>query len=94
MPLSPSAAVPAPLTKLWIWHAGKGLKVGLMRPITIWPLADRQIKELASKVKGILVHELNYGQYVLEVDASSQDRYRLRCTQNTTTNRLPRSAAS
>lgn len=39
-----------------------------MRPITIWPLADRQIKELASKVKGILVHELNYGQYVLEVE--------------------------
>ena len=34
----------------------------------IWPLADRQIKELASKVKGILVHELNYGQYVLEVE--------------------------
>ena len=29
----------------------EGLKVGLMRPITIWPLADRQIKELASKVK-------------------------------------------
>ena len=23
MQLSPSAAVPAPLTKLWIWHAGK-----------------------------------------------------------------------
>ena len=46
----------------------EGLKVGLMRPITIWPLADRQIKELASKVKGILVHELNYGQYVLEVE--------------------------
>ena len=46
----------------------EGLKVGLMRPITIWPLADRQIKELTSKVKGILVHELNYGQYVLEVE--------------------------
>ena len=46
----------------------EGLKVGLMRPITIWPLADRQIKELASKVNGILVHELNYGQYVLEVE--------------------------
>lgn len=46
----------------------EGLKVGLMRPITIWPLADKQIKELASKVKGILVHELNYGQYVLEVE--------------------------
>ena len=45
-----------------------GMKVGFMRPITIWPLAEKQIKELAGKVKGILVHELNYGQYVHEVE--------------------------
>ena len=44
------------------------LNWGIQIGITIWPLADRQIKELASKVKGILVHELNYGQYVLEVE--------------------------
>ncbi len=46
----------------------EGLKVGLLRPITIWPFADKQVKELASKVKGIMVHELNRGQYVLEVE--------------------------
>lgn len=46
----------------------EGLKVGLVRPITIWPLAEKQIKALATKVKHILVHELNYGQYVLEVE--------------------------
>lgn len=46
----------------------EGLKVGLMRPITIWPLAEKQIKTLAGKVKYLLVHELNYGQYVLEVE--------------------------
>lgn len=46
----------------------EGLKVGFVRPITIWPFAEKQMQELASKVKGILVHELNCGQYVLEVE--------------------------
>lgn len=46
----------------------EGLKVGFVRPITIWPFAEKQIQEVAAKVKGILVHELNCGQYVLEVE--------------------------
>ena len=46
----------------------KGMKVGLVRPITIWPFAEKQMKALADKVKHIIVHELNYGQYVLEVE--------------------------
>lgn len=46
----------------------EGLKVGLVRPVTIWPFAEAQIKELAGRVKGILVHELNCGQYVHEVE--------------------------
>ena len=46
----------------------EGLKVGLVRPVTIWPLAEAQMKELAGRVKGILVHELNCGQYVHEVE--------------------------
>lgn len=46
----------------------EGIKVGLMRPITIWPFAQKQIKTLASKVKHIMVHELNYGQYVEEIE--------------------------
>ena len=46
----------------------EGLKVGFVRPITIWPFAEQQMQALANKVKGILVHELNCGQYVLEVE--------------------------
>lgn len=46
----------------------KGLKVGLFRPITIWPFAEKQIKELAEKAKNIIVAEMNMGQYVLEVE--------------------------
>lgn len=46
----------------------EGLKVGLVRPVTIWPFAEAQMKDLAGRVKGILVHELNCGQYVHEVE--------------------------
>lgn len=46
----------------------KGLKVGMFRPITIWPFPEKQVKEIAKRVKGIIVAELNYGQLVLEVE--------------------------
>lgn len=49
----------------------KGIKVGMVRLMTIWPFADKVIKSLASKVKGILVPELNYGQLVLEVERAA-----------------------
>lgn len=45
----------------------KGVKVGMFRPITIWPFPEKQIKALAGKVKSILVAEMNYGQLVGEV---------------------------
>lgn len=45
-----------------------GVKIGLFRPITIWPLAQKQLEELSKKVKRIVVVEMNLGQYFLEVD--------------------------
>ncbi|NLY37309.1 MAG: 2-oxoacid:acceptor oxidoreductase subunit alpha [Tissierellia bacterium] len=45
----------------------EGYKVGLFRPITIWPSPEKQIKELASRVGEICVAEMNLGQYFLEV---------------------------
>ena len=39
----------------------------MLRLITIWPFADKAVFELARRVKGILVVELNYGQIVNEV---------------------------
>ncbi len=50
----------------------KGQKVGFVRLITIWPFADKIIFELAKKVRGILVAELNYGQVVGEVQRAAQ----------------------
>lgn len=45
----------------------KGIKVGLFRPITMWPFPEKQIAALASQVKQIVVAEMNFGQYFLEV---------------------------
>ncbi|MCJ7690533.1 MAG: 2-oxoacid:acceptor oxidoreductase subunit alpha [Clostridiaceae bacterium] len=49
----------------------KGIKVGMVRLMTIWPFADKVVKELAQKVKKILVPEMNYGQLVLEVERAA-----------------------
>ncbi|MCE3036481.1 2-oxoglutarate synthase subunit alpha [Helicobacter sp. faydin-H20] len=46
----------------------KGKKVGLFRPITIWPSPKKQLEELGKKFKKILVVELNKGQYVEEIE--------------------------
>lgn len=45
-----------------------GLKIGLFRPITLWPFPSQRMAELARQVKGILVPELNMGQLVSEVE--------------------------
>ena len=44
-----------------------GMKVGLIRPITLWPFPTKRIEELAGKVKGFLVPELNAGQMIEDV---------------------------
>ena len=46
---------------------GKGIKVGLLRPITLWPFPTNEIAEAAKKVKGILVAEINAGQMIEDV---------------------------
>lgn len=46
---------------------GKGLKVGLIRPITLWPFPSEVIAKYAEKVKGILTVEMNAGQMVEDV---------------------------
>ena len=45
----------------------QGLKVGLLRPITLWPFPSKRIAELASQVKGILSLEINAGQMVEDI---------------------------
>ncbi len=45
----------------------QGHKVGLLRPITLFPFPTKRIAELADKCKGFLVAELNAGQMVEDV---------------------------
>ena len=52
----------------------QGLKVGLFRPITLWPFPEKEIKALAEKVKGILVVEINAGQMVFDVKYAVEGR--------------------
>jgi len=49
----------------------KGIKVGMVRLMTIWPFADKIVKKVAEQVKAILVPELNYGQLVNEVERAA-----------------------
>ena len=46
----------------------QGVKVGHFRPITLWPFPDVELEAIASKVKHVIVPELNQGQMVLEIE--------------------------
>lgn len=43
------------------------LKVGLFRPITLWPFPQKELAEAAQGKKGVLVAEINAGQMVQDV---------------------------
>lgn len=45
----------------------EGIKVGLFRPITLWPFPSKTIAQAAKGKKGILVSEINAGQMVQDV---------------------------
>jgi 2-oxoglutarate ferredoxin oxidoreductase subunit alpha len=45
----------------------QGIKVGLLRPITLFPFPTKRIKELAERVKGMLSVEMSAGQMVEDV---------------------------
>jgi len=48
----------------------EGLKVGLIRPITVWPFPKKRFAQLAEKTKHFLVVEMSLGQYVEDVQLS------------------------
>ena len=45
----------------------QGLKVGLIRPISLWPFPNKVIKELTKRVRHFFVFEMNMGQMVEDV---------------------------
>ena len=46
----------------------KGIPVGMLRPVTLWPFPERPVADLAKRMRHILVVEMNLGQVVLEVE--------------------------
>ena len=49
----------------------RGIKAGLFRPKTLWLSPEKQIKKMAQSVKGIIVAEINLGQYIEEVQRAT-----------------------
>ena len=56
---------------------GQGLKLGLIRPITLWPFPTQVIASYADKVKGMLSVELNAGQMVEDVRLAVNGRVKV-----------------
>jgi 2-oxoglutarate ferredoxin oxidoreductase subunit alpha len=52
----------------------EGIKVGLLRPITVSPFPIKEVEELSKRVKGILVTEMNSGQMLDDVSLAVMGR--------------------
>jgi len=50
----------------------KGIKIGLLRPITLFPFPSARLLELSKQVKGILTVEMSAGQMIEDVKLSVQ----------------------
>jgi 2-oxoglutarate ferredoxin oxidoreductase subunit alpha len=51
-----------------------GLKVGMLRPITLWPFPTEKVQELAKSVKQYLVFEMNMGQMIEDVQLALEGK--------------------
>ena len=50
----------------------EGIKVGMIRPITLWPFPEKAIAEAADKVKAFISVELSMGQMIEDIRLSSE----------------------
>ena len=55
----------------------KNLKVGLLRPITLWPFPKDRVAQLSERIKDFLVVEMNCGQMIDDVRIATQFRPRI-----------------
>jgi 2-oxoglutarate ferredoxin oxidoreductase subunit alpha len=56
----------------------RGIKAGLVRPITLWPFPEDAVGKRSRQVKGRLVVEMNQGQMLEDVRMASQGRVPVR----------------
>ena len=59
-------------TSLWPIEQARreGIRVGLLRLITVWPFPEARVRDLAGRVRAFVVPEVNMGQMVREVERS------------------------
>ena len=55
----------------------EGLKVGLIKLVTVWPFPEQMISDLSGRVKALIMPEINMGQIVLELMRAAQGRCRV-----------------
>ena len=55
----------------------KGIKVGLVRPITLWPFPTKILREMTSRIKGMLSVEMSAGQMVEDVLLATQHKVKV-----------------
>jgi 2-oxoglutarate ferredoxin oxidoreductase subunit alpha len=63
-------------TALWPIQLAReeGLRVGLLRLITVWPFPEARLKRLTDSVRALVVCEINMGQVVKEVQRCAAGR--------------------
>ena len=52
----------------------EGIRVGMLRLITVWPFPEDRIRQVSRQVKAFVVPEINYGQVALEVERCAGGR--------------------
>lgn len=52
------------------WARRQGVKVGLVRPIALWPFPTDAVRHMARQVRTVIVPEMNLGQMSWEVQAA------------------------
>jgi 2-oxoglutarate/2-oxoacid ferredoxin oxidoreductase subunit alpha len=52
----------------------RGVKAGLLKLDTIWPFPEQLIRDLAGRVRAMVMPEINYGQMVLELERCAAGR--------------------
>lgn len=46
----------------------EGIKIGQIKMVTVWPFPEKRVRELAGKVKALIMVEMNLGQVYFEME--------------------------
>lgn len=63
--------------------AERGVKAGLIRPISLWPFPEQAFDKIGPKTKLVISVELSMGQLLCDVKAAAQNRWPVRLIHRT-----------